>query len=293
MIITDPSTEGSAPHGAISPAGAFLPAGDDYHRTKAAWVPEDLGLVFLTCPRQPAYFPGTLASALVGDPLTARLREIAVAVDAPDLECVELLSHHERVRWVPRTSEENARVVPMHVHWRACHNYWRALGLIHAGVRAVLVCEDDLIFRDGWLVQLLECLNEMQDHKLGHFILAAYSPRDHEEPPFRRGRYYSSYVAHGFYGTQAMLYPAAEIEPVRTLLRVHGVETSEEPYDLLIRRRVMEQQHLYTTRISLVQHVGAQSTGLGDGRHRSPSFTRPWPASAWEAPRTGSNAMEG
>ena len=49
------------------------------------WEPEDLALVFLTCPREPAYFPTTLASALLGDPLTVRLREMAVAVDAPDL----------------------------------------------------------------------------------------------------------------------------------------------------------------------------------------------------------------
>lgn len=241
------------------------------------WQPEDIALVFLTCPREPAYLPATLASALLGDPLTVRLREIAVAVDAPDLGCVHPLAGHQRVRWVARTEEESARANSYHVHRRACHNYCRALGLASPGARAVFVCEDDVIFRDGWLGMLLECLDEMQSAGLRDFLLTAYSARDHEEPYMRRGRCYSSYVARGFYGTQAMLYPAAQLQSVRELIWQCGVVTMEAPYDLLIQREAVEKQHLYTTRHSLVQHVGAKSTGLGDGRHRSSSFERPWP----------------
>jgi hypothetical protein len=240
------------------------------------WKPEDIALVFLTCPREPAYLPATLASALLGDPLAARLREIAVAVDAPDLKCVSPLSNNKRVRWIPRSEEENARVAKFHVHWRAAHNYWRALGMPSSGARAALICEDDLVFRDGWLGMLLDCLNEMQANGLREFILTAYSARDHEAAWLRRGRCYSSYVACDFFGTQAMLYPASELSPLRELLWKHGVLVSEAPYDLLIKRRMIERQHLYTTRHSLVQHIGAKSTGLGDGRHRSPSFERSW-----------------
>ena len=241
------------------------------------WKPEDLALVFLTCPREPAYLPATLDSARLGDPLARRLREIAVAVDAPDLACVASLAGAARVRWVARSAEENARVEGWGVHRRACHAYWRALGLAAPGARAVLVCEDDVAFREGWLAMLLECLEEMQADGLSHFLLTAYSARDHEEPSLRRGRCYSSYVAGGFYGTQAMLFPAAELEPVRALIWQQGGEEAQAPYDLLIDRRAVQEQHLYTTRHSLVQHMGAQSTGLGDGRHRSPSFDRPWP----------------
>lgn len=241
------------------------------------WQPEDIALVFLTCPREPAYLPATLASALLGDPLGARLREISVAVDAPDLACVGLLAGHQRVRWVARTEEENVRAESYGLHRRACHNYWRALGLASPGARAVLVCEDDVIFRDGWLGMLLECLDEMQAMGLRDFLLTAYSARSHEEPQLRRGRCYSSYVARGFYGTQAMLYPAGQLQAVSDLIWKHGVLVMEAPYDMLIQRQAIERQHLYTTRHSLVQHVGAKSTGLGSGRHRSPSFERPWP----------------
>ena len=241
------------------------------------WQPEDLSLVFLTCPRDPPYFAATLASALLGDPLTIRLGSVAVAVDSADLACVESLSNHRRVRWVPRSDVENARASSFHLHRRACHNYWRALGLGDPEARAVFVCEDDLTFRDGWLGMLLQSLSEIEANGLEKFLLAAYSPRQHEEPALRRGQFYGSYIAHGFYGTQAMVYPRLEVPPVRDLLWEHGVEVSEAPYDLLIQRRAVAEQHLYTTRQSLVQHVGLRSTGLGGG-HTSPTFLRPWPS---------------
>jgi hypothetical protein len=56
-----------------------------------------------------------------------------------------------------------------------------------------------------------------------------------------------------------------------------AVDAPEEPYDLLIKRRAIEKQHLYTTRHSLVQHAGAaHGTGPGGG-HVRPSFEREWP----------------
>lgn len=188
------------------------------------WQPEDIALVFSTCPREPSYFSTTLASALVADPLTIRLRSIGVAVDAPDLACAAALTGHSRIVWSARDAEESARADALGLHRRACYNYWRALGLAAAGARAVFACEDDVIFRDGWLAKLLECLDEMQDRGLSEFILTAYSTRDHEEPQLRRGRCYSSYVARCFYATQAMLYPASEAIAIRSLLWKNGVE---------------------------------------------------------------------
>lgn len=245
------------------------------------WKPEDIALVFVTCPREPAYFHTTLTSALLGDPLTARLREIAVAVDAPDLACIHPLAGHRRVRWVARTPEQNARVAKYRLCRRACHSYWRALTLAQPGCRAVLLCEDDVIFRDGWLGMLLECLNEMRRKGLREFLLTAYSTRNHDRHGWRRGAFYSSYVANGFYGTQAMLYPAGQMEAVSTLIWEQGVLVHQKPYDLLINRLADKRQHLYTTRYSLVQHTGMKSTGLGNG-HMSPTFKLPWPT------RTGS-----
>ena len=244
------------------------------------WQPEDIALVFLTCPREQAYFPVTLASALLGDPRAARLREIVVVVDAPDLACVEPLAQHGRVRWVARTAEENERVASFRVHRRVCHNYWRALGLAGAGARALLVCEDDVVFRDGWLGMLLECLEEMRAGGLTDFMLAAYARYDMDQPARRCGTYYSSYPGRDFYATQAMLYPAGECAGLRAMLWERGVVKMEQPCDLLIGRHLMERKHLYATRYSLVQHVGLKSTGLSIGGQQSESFGQPWPAPA-------------
>lgn len=238
----------------------------------------EIAVVFLTCPRTPSYLAQTLASFGLGDARVAGLHSVAVAVDAEDVGCAGELAGLERVRWVVRTAEESALVAGFAVHRRACASYSRALRLaeeaVAAGARGVLVCEDDVVFRNGWVGMLEDALGEMEG--LGEFLLTLYSGRDHEEEALRRGRFYSSYVAAGFYGTQALFYTAGEVAPCREVVWRCGVETAEEPYDLLLKRRAISQQHLYTTRHSLVQHAGVVSTGLGWG-HRSPSFERAWP----------------
>ncbi len=244
-------------------------------RLKQRWTAEDIAVVFLTCPRQPSYLSQSLASFYAGDPATRSLREVSVEVDAPDLECVKWLQHHVGIRFVARTPEESERVKEFSLHRKGCAAYWRAMGLASAGSRAVLVCEDDVIFRDRWLEQLLDCLNEMEDAGISEFILSVYSPYDLEE--WRRGRAYSSYPAGAFFGTQGVLYPARELAPVREMIWKHGVLLAEQPYDLLMKRRAIERQHLFGSRHSLVQHVGFTTTGLGGGHHMSPSFGRDWP----------------
>ena len=241
------------------------------------WSPSQISVAFMTCPREPDYLGQTLASFFSADSRAAEFAEVVVAVDAADLECVGDLRHHEGVRFVPRTDEESARIAGFELHRKACHNYWRTMGMAPQGVRAVLVCEDDVVFREGWVGMLMESLNEMQESGLQEFILAVYSARDHESESLRRGQYYSSYVASGFFGTQSMLYTAGEVEPVREIVWNHGVVSPDEPYDLLMKRRAIERQHLYATRCSLAQHTGAKTTGLG-GFHKSPSFEREWPS---------------
>ncbi len=242
-----------------------------------SWSPLQISVAFMTCPREPHYLGQTLASFFSADSRAGEFAEIVVAVDAPDLECASDLLHHEGVRFVPRTEEESARIAEFKLHRKACHNYWRTMGMASPGVRAVLVCEDDVVFRDGWVGMLMECLNEMREAGLHEFILAVYSPHDHEAGSLRRGQYYSSYMANGFYGTQSVLYMAGEVEPVREIVWQHGVLSPDGPYDLLMKRRAIERQHLYAIRCSLAQHIGATTTGLG-GFHQSPSFGREWPS---------------
>ncbi len=94
-------------------------------------------------------------------------------------------------------AEENARVSAYRVHRRACDHYWKALGLATPGARGVLVLEDDVVFRDGWVGMLIEVLDEMGRAGLAEFILTLGSFRDHERLSLRRGLFHSRYPAAG------------------------------------------------------------------------------------------------
>jgi len=239
------------------------------------WQPADIALVFLTCPREPSYLAATLASAFLGDPRVAKFAQISVSVDAETLECVGQLITHSSICWLCRTREESSLVEQFHLHRRACHNYAKALSLARPEARALMVCEDDILFRDGWVGMLLDALNEVSPNQQ-EFMLAAYSPRDNEAQNGPPGSYISGYPAEEFYGTQAMVFSKREASFVRDTIWKRGVERVDAPYDILIKERAMEIRNLVATRHSLVQHIGFISTGLGS-YHQSPSFAREWP----------------
>jgi len=249
-------------------------------QTYSNWIAAERALVFVTCPRTPRYINATLASAYSTSDVAKHFGHVLSAVDASDTTCVADLEQFGGIQWIARTSEETRRIERMPVHQRACHNYWRALAIASPDIKGVLVCEDDIVFREGWIGMLIQAVTEMEAVGIKSYLLAAYSAYDHEHPCLRRGLFYSSYLAHDFFGTQAVYYPRNEIIPIRDLLWEHGVEVFEEPYDLLIKRRAIDEQHLYATRVSLVQHIGRASTGLGDGLHCSPTYDRPWPDAA-------------
>lgn len=243
------------------------------------WNLKDLELVFVTCPRTPYLLPVTLASGLLADSSIYALKKIHAVADTPDLEWIELFTRHQRICWMARNDEQNRLPINAPVHQRASYNYWRALQCMASGSQGIIVCEDDIVFRDGWLRMLLEALNEMCEDGITAPIVSLYSPHDHENDSLRRGRFYSSYFASSFYGTQSMFFSADQLSAISRVVLSESARTFRLPYDLAISGYCTEQQNLYTTRHSLVQHIGRVSTGLGDGRHTSPSFDRIWPGS--------------
>lgn len=245
---------------------------------RKVWQPEQISLSILTVPRNPTYVLQTITSLFAADPLAHRLREICIAVDADENEELSGIAHHQRLRIVSRNREESQRAHSYALHQRACQNYFRALNIPFRGYRGLVVCEDDIVFRDGWLTKLLETLNEMAGDGIEEFVLAGYSAVDHHANPcLRRGKRYSSYVASSFYGTQCVLYSAGEAEAVRSILWERGVVYYERPYDLLVNQHCTARQNLYATSMSIAQHAGAQTTGLGGHFHTSPTFGQPWP----------------
>lgn len=244
------------------------------------WHLKNLDLVFVTCQREPFLLPITLASAFLADASTSELKNIHVVVDAPDLAWIGPLTQNRKIRWSSRTDEQNLLSSGSSLHQRASYNYWRALQSMAADSQGLIIFEDDVIFKDGWLRMLLAALNEMQQDGLDAFVLALYSPHDHEDNSFRRGKFYSSYFAACFYGTQGMFFPATQLPAVSQVVFSESAQTFRMPYDLAINQYCTAQQNLYTTRNSLVQHIGSVSTGLGAGQHTSPSFDRSWPNSS-------------
>jgi hypothetical protein len=68
-----------------------------------------------------------------------------------------------------------------------------------------------------------------------------------------------------FYGTQAMLY---DIETARGFGEYLAQNIGREPYDLALKTYIKEvdpEVVLYASKLSLVQHIGDVSTGLGNG----------------------------
>jgi hypothetical protein len=74
-----------------------------------------------------------------------------------------------------------------------------------------------------------------------------------------------------FYGTQAMLY---DIETARKFGEYLAQNIGKEPYDLALKTYIKEvdpEVVLYASKLSLVQHIGDISTGLGGG-HKTRHF---------------------
>lgn len=242
-----------------------------------SWQANDIVLCIMSVTRQPTYIFQTLSGLFLCDLLAHRLREICIIVGSDDTTFLNPIKHHPKIRVVPMTTDEWSDMNNFPVYRRGCFNFVRALKAPQSDYKGLLFCEEDVIFREGFIGKLLQTLNEMRLRKLENFVLSCYSPHDHEaNKSLRRGQYFSSYYADSFYGTQSIFFPANETLSILKDIRLHGAECYEEPYDLLVKRYCVVKQHLYTTRFSIVQHISEQTTELRSS-HQSPSFHCQWP----------------
>jgi hypothetical protein len=108
------------------------------------------------------------------------------------------------------------------------------------------------------------------EQRLTRYILSLYSSQDLSDPAFNRGNWHRSYYAPSFYGTQGVFYPFCVRRPLADYLS-HPENVERKPGDLLISEWAHENNCLYATQGSLVDHMGEQSTGLG-GYHTAWQF---------------------
>lgn len=232
-----------------------------------------LVLAITTVDREPPYVHQTLASLFASDPLVHELPAVHLVVGTKNAEYLRHFRHHPNLRFYVLDDEEHERISKWTPHRRCCHNYVRCLSLPIPAGGGVCVVEDDVIFRHGFLNDLLKAISEMEN--VGHlrpYALSLFCDRDLEaRPSFRQGVYYCRYGL-DFYGTQGMYYPRDTALELRDYVQQHGVDTHEYAVDLLIGGAC--KGRMYGCPRSLVDHIGAVSTGLG-GMAPSPSFRRP------------------
>jgi hypothetical protein len=234
---------------------------------------DDLAIAISTVNRSPQYVHQTLASLFAADPAVHRAGPVWVVVDSQDAAYLKEYSHHRLLRVQPLSESEAAESGGWAIHRRACRNYQRCLTLPLEGKKGVLVCEDDVVFRDLFLTRLVLTIQEMRSDRLEQYALALFASHDFEgDASFYRGKLYCSY-GWEYYGSQAMYFPSAMARSVATLIDDYGVNRFVEPYDLTIKRACGGL--MYACARPLCQHVGEVSTGLG-GCSRAPGFTRPF-----------------
>ena len=251
----------------------------EFAQSSSAWMwkAADISVVFSTVDRKPSYLQQTLESFLNTDQMVRQIPLVTLV--SGSLSEAHLAGIPESGRFSVRrmTAPEWEKIRDMKIHQRALVNYHRCLTLPEGSWRGLLVCEDDVKFRPGFMRMLVDALNEMSEAGHTEFILACYATHDFDKRPSAPGgRTYSSYPANRFYGTQAVFYTRNEAAEVAGELHTCGVVKYEKPYDLVIQNYARRRPRLFSTRLSLAQHIGRVTTGLG-GFHWSPTFDRPWP----------------
>jgi len=192
-------------------------------------------------------------------------------VGTDETEYLDALAGNPRVVVHPMPAEDWERIGPWEVRRRFTFNYSRCLAHFADGGEGLCVCEDDVLYAEGFWGLLQETVSEVEA-RLREYVLALYAMADYgADPSLRRGRLYSAYPAGLFFGTQGMYYPAAVIREQASRLRDVGLHEASPPGDLVIRDFCDERGYLYVARRSLVQHIGRVSTGLGNF-HRSSTF---------------------
>lgn len=241
--------------------------------------PEDLALFIVTVKRPVEYIHTMIVSLLASDPLVRRLNRIELVIGGSDSTYIDNYRHHQLFRFHPLSASEQASIQPWSTHRKFCLNYHRCLtNGIGSCKNGILICEDDIIFQDRFLSKLLVTIYEMESQfSIKDYLLACYVPHAlHHDPSLKRGKYFASYYAPSFYGTQCMYYPQRVLPRLASLIYDYGVAHYTRPGDMIVKMFGEEINGIYGTVRSLAQHIGRHSTGLGYF-HTASSFNEPFP----------------
>lgn len=240
-------------------------------------------VAMITVHREPNYLHDSIASYFDSDPLVTGLKPIELYIGSPETAYLGNLMGHDHVDVKEIMADDWSRIKDWHVHARLAYNYHRALSSYDPDAMGRLVCEDDIIFADGFVSHLMQAINEVHDQQGSRFILAIYSHYDFDaEPARKRGKYYCSYCAPQHYGNCCLYFSTDILADLCSFMRNNTVENHHMPTDIAVGAfaEQMWQQGkggMYQTVVSLAQHVGVVSGGTSGRYSFSPTFGRSWP----------------
>jgi CheY-like chemotaxis protein len=247
-------------------------------------TPNDIRLVIMSVRRSPQYIHKTLASLSLSDSLVHSLKGIHVVVGGSETEYLASYRHHKIVNIHPLelglVNETEASTVQS-LRRRFNINYYRSLTLPPSDCSGLCICEDDVIFRDGFVGMLTAAVNELEEkHQITEFLLDLYAPYGFRVDPSWTGRLCVKYDKRIFYGTQCMYYSRKVVERIAQEFYNNGMDPDRLdpiPGDLLLGQYIEAHNMLYGVVPSLVQHIGVCSTGLAGSFHHAPSFQEEFP----------------
>jgi hypothetical protein len=154
------------------------------------------------------------------------------------------------------------------VSWNAQFNY--ATTLLNSKDKFII--EDDIIFSkrfNEFASVLFPVINDYNNAEhIKSFAVSFYSCYNW---PSVGAVNIIDYPLNSFYGTQALIYSEYFAKNFGQFILDH---IGNEPYDLAMKSWMSSDfigNRLFTTSSSLVQHIGMQTTGLGNG-HQCPNF---------------------
>ncbi len=191
--------------------------------------------------------------------------------------------------YVPQKGGDKGPMKNWDVHQRIAYSYERCFQkALEEDACGVLICEDDIDFRDGWLEKLQTVLDELAKDGKRWFTLSLYTVGDLDpRAELDMGDLYGIYPEWLFWGGQAVFFSRDAIQLAMDFWARRGwrdTDHAEDANDRLVgrfghslwRQFGMEGGH-YRCYRDLVQHQGEITTGLSGYFHSSETFKRPWP----------------
>ena len=242
-------------------------------------TPEDLRVLIFTCNRRARpgkkndvtieqgehYVYQTLSSLFMSGPETDRLAGIDLMVGDGDPNYLWWFYRHtKKIKYhePPKGLNDGTNNEP---HRKLIRNFARTIRFaLETDQKGFLICEDDVVFKDGFWGYALDAINEMRCTKLPKEAntLTFYS-RHHYigKRSLYRGRYFCS-AAGDFTGLCGVYYDRGCLQGLLEFLEAHE---TERPADWLYWAWSNREWTRYATPTGLIQHVGDISAGTSRG----------------------------